>query len=367
MNKLVINNLLHRPLRTAISVFAVAIEVVMILSIVAIMFGMLNDQKTRISGIGADMIVRPANASFMTGVSGAPAPVRVADVLRKVPHVETVAPVITNLSTVGAVETIWGIDYRSYNALKPFVFVSGGPFQGPNDAIIDDYFARADDGHKVGDSIRILNHDFRICGIVEHGKGGRKFLRLDTLGSLMGSEGHATLFYIKSDNAANQEMIRQEIKSTPGMSEYQVQTMDEWLSLMTPSHLPAFTTALNTVIVIAVIVGFLVIFQSMYTAVMERTREIGILKSLGASKGYIVGVILRETMVLSTAGVLLGIAFTLALRAFMNYRNPTFSFQLTGEWMLRGAGIAFAGAFLGAAYPALKAAHKDPIDALAYE
>jgi putative ABC transport system permease protein len=367
MNKLVFNNLLHRPLRTAISVFAVAIEVVMILSIVAIMYGMLNDQKTRISGIGADMIVRPANASFMTGVSGAPAPIKVADVLRKVPHIAVVAPVITNLSTAGSVETIWGIDFASYNALKPFVFVDGGPFQGPNDVIIDDYFARADKGHKVGDTTKILNHDFRICGIVEHGKGGRKFLPLDTLGSLMGSEGHATLFYLKSDNVANQELIRTELKSVPGMSDYQVQTMDEWLSLMTPEHLPAFTTALNTVISIAVIVGFLVIFQSMYTAVMERTREIGILKSLGASKGYIVGVVLRETLVLSVAGVILGILFSLALRAFMSYRNPTFSFQLTAEWMIRGALIAFAGALLGAVYPALKAAHKDPIDALAYE
>ena len=367
MNKLVFNNLLHRPLRTAISVFAVAIEVVMILSIVAIMFGMLNDQKTRISGIGADMIVRPANASFISAIGGAPAPVRVADVLRKVPHVEVVAPVITNLSTAGSVETIWGIDYPSYNALKPFEFVSGGPFKGPNDVIIDDYYARADNGHKVGDSVKILNHDFRISGIVEHGKGGRKFLRLDTLGSLMGSDGHATLFYLKSDNVANQELIRKELKALPGMSEYQVQTMDEWLSLMTPAHLPAFTTALYTVIWIAVIVGFLVIFQSMYTAVMERTREIGILKSLGASKGYIVGVVLRETFVLSIAGVVLGIALTLLLRTFLSYRNPTFSFQLTSEWMIRGAAIAFAGAFIGAVYPALKAAHKDPIDALAYE
>lgn len=367
MNKLVINNLLHRPLRSAISVFAVAIEVVMILSIVAIMFGMLNDQKTRIGGIGADMIVRPANSSFITAVGGAPASVKVADVLRKVPHVAAAAPVITNLSTVGAVETIWGIDYQSYNALKPFVFLSGGPFQGPNDVIIDDFFARADNGHKVGETIKVLNHDFRICGIVEHGKGGRKFLPIDTLGRLTGAEGHASLFYLRSDDSANQEKIRAAIKAVPGMSEYQVQTMEEWMSLMTPAHLPAFTTALNTVIFIAVVIGFLVIFQSMYTAVLERTREIGILKSLGASQGTIVGVVLRETILLAVAGVLLGIAIALGLRQFMAIRNPTFSFQLTGEWMIRGAVIAFSGSILGAIYPALKAARKDPIDALAYE
>ena len=57
---------------------------------------------------------------------------------------------------------------------------------------------------------------------------------------------------------------------------------------MTPEHLPAFTDALYVVIGLAVVVGFIVIFQAMYTAVLERTREIGILKSLGASQTYIV-------------------------------------------------------------------------------
>ena len=60
--------------------------------------------------------------------------------------------------------------------------------------------------------------------------------------------------------------------------------MEEWLSQMTPEKIPGFNIALEIVTGIAVIIGFLVIFQSMYTAVLERTREIGILKSMGASK-----------------------------------------------------------------------------------
>ena len=78
MNKLVFANLLHRPLRSLISVLAVAIEVVMILSIVAIFMGMLDDQKERTNGIGADLVVSPSNASFMNGVSGAPMSARLA-------------------------------------------------------------------------------------------------------------------------------------------------------------------------------------------------------------------------------------------------------------------------------------------------
>jgi putative ABC transport system permease protein len=367
MNKLVVGNLLHRPLRTFISVFAIAIEVVMILCIVAIMLGQVNGARNNTAGIGADMIVQPPSSSFLSGISGAPVPAKIADVLKKLPHVTVASPAIATLTTTGSVETIWGIDYDSFNALRPFVFVAGTPFQGPNDVIVDDYVAKSDKGHHVGDTLTILNHDFRICGIVEHGRGGRKFLQIKTLGGLMGSPDNASLFYLKSDSSNNQELIRKEILATPGLGDYQVKTMEEWLSMLTPEHLPAFTIALNVVIGIAAIIGFLAIFQSMYTAVMERTREIGILKSLGASKGYIVNVVMRETALISLCGILLGMAMTQLIHIWMAYRFPTLPFFATPDWWLKGIGIAFAGGLLGAIYPAMKAASKDPIDALAYE
>ncbi len=147
----------------------------------------------------------------------------------------------------------------------------------------------------------------------------------------------------------------------------QIQTMDEWLSMMTPEKLPGFNIALDVVTGIAVIVGFLVIFQSMYTAVLERTREIGILKSMGASKPVIVSVVLRETAVLAVAGVLLGIVGVFGVNLLMRHMFPTLHFEITAAWIAKGAVIAFVGALCGALYPAWMAARKDPIDALAYE
>ena len=367
MNRLVVGNLLHRPLRALIGILAIAIEVLMILSIVAIMMGQLNGARNSTSGIGADMIVRPANSSFLSGVSGAPVPAKVADVLRTLPHVAAAAPVIQNFNVSGAVETLYGIDYESYNALKPFKFIAGTPFQHPFDLIVDDYYARSDKGHHVGDTVTLMTHQFRICGIVEHGKGGRKFMPIRTLGALMGAENNASMFYIRSDNPANEETIRKEILATPGLSQYQVQTLDEWLSLMQPSHLPAFRPALGAVISIAVIVGFIAIFQSMYTAIMERTREIGILKSLGATKLYIVDAVLRETALLAVVGAVLGIALTFGIKTLMNENYPTLPFPIEPMWILGTSLLALVGAIGGAVYPALKAAFKDPIDALAYE
>ena len=183
---------------------------------------------------------------------------------------------------------------------------------------------------------------------------------------LIGAPGKASIFYLKLDDPANDQTVMDEIHSTPGLADYPVQTMEEWLSTMTPEKMPGFNLALDAVTGIAVIVGFLVIFQTMYTAVLERTREIGILKSMGASKSTIVSVVLRETAVLAIAGVLLGIAGTYLVR-FVMLHFTTLQFQITPRWIAQGAGIAFGGALLGALYPAWMAARKDPIDALAYE
>jgi putative ABC transport system permease protein len=368
MNKLVVGNILYRPVRSAISVFAVAIEVIMILSIVAIMVGMVEGAATQTNGIGADILVQPPNGSLILSTGGPAVPAKIAGVLARVPHVAVASPVILNMSTTGSVQTIYGIEYDSFNALKPFQYLAGKPFQGPNDVIIDDLYAQAHHA-QVGDNVKVSNFPgtFRVCGIVEHGKGGRVFLERQTLGALLGTPNNASIFYIRSDNQANEPAIIRDIAAIPGLEAYHVQTLEEWTSMMTPDHLPGFNTALHVVIGIAVIVGFLVIFQSMYTAVMERTREIGILKSLGASKGYIMNLVLREAILVSVCGIILGALLTQALKAFMRVHLPTMQFLVTNHWRLQGAGIALAGSILGALYPAWKAARKDPIDALAYE
>lgn len=368
MNKMIISNLVHRPIRSLISVVAVAVEVTLMLVIVGLMFGMLNDNKERQAGIGADAFVRPPGSSAILSASGAPASVKVGDVLRKLPHVSAVAPVLLQAVTGGTIETIYGIELSTWNQLgSPFRYISGGPFRGPNDIIVDDYFANSE--HlKVGDTTKVLAHEFRISGIVEHGKGGRKFLPIQTLQQLTGAEGKASIFYIKLDNPNNYAAFKDEVAKVPGMSQYVVTSTDEWLSLVTPERLPGFSITIKVVIGIAVCIGFIVIFQSMYTAVMERTREIGILKSLGASKAYIVNVILRETAILAIAGIILGIFISFATQSALLARFPTIRVQVGADnWVWKAAVIAVVGAMIGALYPAFKAAQKDPIDALAYE
>jgi putative ABC transport system permease protein len=363
---MILANLVHRPVRSVISIVAIAVEVTLILLIVGLSLGMLNDAKSRTVGIGADLMVQPPGSSNLMGISGAPVPEKIADVLRKLDHVAVVSPVIWQLNTSGAVEVISGIDYQSYNELAPFKFLEGGPFEQPDDVLVDDYFATSN--HiRVGQSIPIFNHQFQVRGIVRHGKGARKFLQIKTLQDLIGAQGKASIFYVKLDTAANDALVKKEINSIQGMSQYTVRSMAEYLSMMTAGNLPGLSQFITVVISVAVIIGFIVIFQAMYTAVMERTREIGILKSLGASKLYIVNVILRETVVLAVGGILVGIALSMAARRGIHAKLPTLPIQIQPDWIVYAILIAIGGAILGALYPAFKAAQKDPIEALAYE
>jgi putative ABC transport system permease protein len=151
------------------------------------------------------------------------------------------------------------------------------------------------------------------------------------------------------------------------MENYATRSMQEYLSMMTPENLPGFQTSIRIVVAIAMIIGFLVIFQSMYTAVTERTREIGILKSLGASKLYIVNVVLRETALLAILGIVVGTVVSIATRRIILFEKPMLRLFWSNDWVFRATVIALTGALLGALYPAYKAAQKDPIDALAYE
>jgi len=367
MNKMIVANLTFRPIRSLISIVAIALEVTLILLIVGLCLGFVNDSKQRQAGIGADVIVMPPGSSFIVGLTGAPMSTKIGNVLAKLPHVAVVAPVVNHINASGALEIIGGIDLNSYQHLGgPFHYLQGGPFQGADDALVDEVFARS---HRVkaGDSIEIMNNKFRIAGVVEPGKGARVFVPIDTMQDLLGAQGKASVFYLKLDSPGNADAVVNEIKNVPGMETYVATSMAYYLSMMTPSNYPGLPIFIDSVIGISVIVGFIVIFQAMYTAVMERTREIGILKSLGASKLYIVNVVLRETILLAIAGIVLGVLVSLGARVGIIERFPNIHVHVTGPWILRATIVAIVGAILGAIYPAFKAAQKDPIDALAYE
>ncbi len=144
---------------------------------------------------------------------------------------------------------------------------------------------------------------------------------------------------------------------------YTIRPLKDFLSLMTSTNIPGLQTFINAMIVLAISIGLLVIFLTMYTTVIERTRDIGVLKSLGANQLFIVRALLTESAALCFFGILAGVGLSYAVRAAFVAGFPTLSILITRGWIMRAAGIAFAGALFGASYPAWLASRKDAVEA----
>lgn len=365
VNKLIISNILHRPIRTAVSVLAVAIEVAMVILVVGLCHGLVNDSAKRMEGVGADILVQPPGASFIIGMSQAPMPIKIADRLQELPRVLAVAPALFLVNSVRSLSIIYGIDLASFDRVSGgFVYHAGGPFRGPDDILVDNIYAHANHVH-VGQTLNLLNHNFRIAGIVEQGKGARMYIPLSTAQDMMGAQDKASMFFVKCTDRAFTDQTAEAIRTL--LPTYSVMPIQEYMALMTSNNLPGLNYFITAMIGIAVGIGFLVIFLSMYTTITERTREIGILKSLGASKRYIIAVILREATLLTAVGILAGVVGSLVMRRLLMALFPTLPIELTWDWRLYAACLALMGSLVGAFYPALRAARLDPVDALAYE
>jgi putative ABC transport system permease protein len=365
INKLIISNVLHRPVRTAVSVLAVAIEVAMVIMVVGLCHGMVNDSARRVEGVGADILVQPPGASFLMGMSQAPMPIKIGDRLREFSHVLAVAPALIQMNYERSLSLIYGIDQASFDSVSGgFVYHSGGPFQAPYDILVDNVYAKAHHA-KVGQTLPLLNHDFRIAGIVEQGKGARMFIPLATAQDMLGAQGKASMFFVKCTDPGFTDQTKDAIQTL--LPNYSIMPIREYMTMMTSNNLPGLNVFIAVMIGLAVGIGFLVIFLSMYTTITERTREIGILKSLGASKTYIISVILREAALLTAVGIIAGFIGSVIMRRVLLALFPTLPVELNWDWRLYAACLALTGSMVGAFYPALRAARLDPVDALAYE
>jgi len=363
INKLVIENLKHRPVRTALGVLAIGLEVAMMLTLVGVCEGMLEDSARRARGVGADIWVS-SSTNAIIGLSTAGMSEKYLDFFRKQPHV--VAVMGTVIQPVGGVKTVTGIDLDEFNKISGgFKYLAGGPFRNPDDIIVDEYYARENHLH-VGSTVQVLNRPWRVCGIVEPGKLARIVIPRRRLQELTANTGKLSQIWLKLDDPSNTQSVIASLKSQlPG---YSIISVEELTSLYSVNNVPGLKAFIGVVITLSIVVGFLVVFLSMYTAVLERTREIGILKALGASSAYVLNVIFRETIMLAFAGTIAGIVLSYGSRWLIMAVVPgSLTQKIIPAWWLVAGGIAVTGALVGAIYPAWKAARQDAIEALSYE
>jgi putative ABC transport system permease protein len=365
MGELIFRNLVHRPVRTLIGVIAISVEVALVVLIVGLTSGLLTETAKRIEGIGADVMLQPPGAGYLLGLSAAPMPIKIGDKVKELKYVQDVAPTLLQSNSSGGLEVIYGIEQQSFRAVSGgFVFLQGHDFTGPDDVLLDDWAAKAK--HlKVDDTYNLFNHDWYVAGIVEHGKGARVFVPLATLQDLIGAHDKASIFWIKCTRPEHTEDVMTEIRSV--MPNYTVRPIKDMLSIYTSTNIPGLRTFIDAMIALAVSIGLLVIFLTMYTTVIERTRDIGVLKSLGANPPFIIRALLMESALLCLAGIAGGIALSYGVSAAFKAEFPTLSILITPGWMVRAGFIAMAGTLIGASYPAWVASRKDAVEALTFD
>jgi putative ABC transport system permease protein len=365
MGELIFRNLWHRPVRTAIGVLAIAVEVALVVLIVGLCTGLLTETAKRIEGVGADIMLQPPGAGFILGLGSAPMPIKIGDKIKELKYVQAVAPTLLQTNSSGGLEVIYGIDKESFREVSGgFVFLSGHDMEGPSDVLVDDWAAKAK-RLKVGDTYNLFNHDWHVVGIVEHGKGARVFLPLETLQDLSGSRDKTSIFWIRCTRPEHTEDVMTELHSlVPG---YTVRPIKDMLSIYTSTNIPGLQIFIDAMIALAVSIGLLVIFLTMYTTVIERTRDIGVLKSLGASPPFIVRALLMESALLCIGGIAAGIALSYAVRAAFVAGFPTLAVQISPGWIIRAGIIALVGTIIGASYPAWVASRKDAVEALTFD
>ncbi len=362
--KIVLENMKFKPMRSLLSVLLIGVPVTLILCLVGVSEGLLQDSARRARGIGADIVVRPPGTSLL-GLSGAPMSEKFVDKLAQEPHVAVATGIIMH-PLGNSLTFVAGIDAPSFLKMNGgFQFIAGGMFQKPDDIIIDTYYARQKNA-RVGRTINVLNRDWRVAGIFEEGVLSHLILPMATVQELSSNSGKISQVFLKADAPANVPAIIASLKTQ--LPDSPIYSMEEFTSQFSPQNVGGVREFINVIIGIGLVIALAVVCLSMYMAVLQRTREIGILKSLGASRWFILKLILIEAAIMAAGGVVLGIAFSFAARWIILQLVPaSVPVVIVPEWWPRTALIILIGSLLGALYPGLGAARKDPIEALAYE
>ncbi|HSR51814.1 MAG TPA: FtsX-like permease family protein [Acidobacteriota bacterium] len=360
MLKLISANLKERPTRTIVSVLAVALGVALVLISVGLANGQLTEHAMRLQRIGADLLLQPPNSSHILAISSAALDERLLTLAQEVEGVADVSPVLVMTDRF---KQIFGMERQFVEFSPNMEFVQGRMFQAPYETVVDTIYA--ENNHvALGQMHELLAHEFRIVGIYKAGTAVRVMIPLETAQELNGSPGKCSVFFIRA--AADVPLETLESRLMERFKGFTIMRSAE-LQEIWIENTPAVKPFMMAITSIAVVVSFLVILLSMYSTITERTREIGILRSLGASKGYIVQLILKESLLICLIGVVVGFALNVVGLYLVGRAFPTLPVDTPFWWRVGAPVMAVLGGTVGSIYPAIKAARLDPVKALGYE
>lgn len=366
MESLVAANIKQRPFRSLISAAGVALGVALVMMFTGLSRGMSDDLKNRSTNVQAEIMFTRKGAISLTS-SSLNLDVEYAKLLREVNGVQEAVPVALYISQGRrgfGFQQIEGVDWDAYAKMNKVQLTSGTHPVNNNEVVIDSVKAN-DDKLKVGDELELFNaQKYKVVGIYTPPSRARTKMTLAAMQDIMESPEKCTYVLVKCKDGFTQEVVAKNIETKFGAG-YKIQfTKDVFTSL--DKQIPALNTFLRVLVGLGAVVSSLVIMLAMYTTITERTREIGILKALGASRGFIISEIVKEALLISTIGLVIGFVISIVASYFI-HRNYGLIFDFGWGWTLTAALIGLLGGSLGALYPAVRAANLDPVNALAYD
>ena len=367
MENLVLSNMTHRPARTAVSIIGIGIGVLLIVFTVGLANGSLRDKAQREANVGAEIMFNAPGAIGLSGSSGMRLPVTLAAEIEKVEGVKTAVPIAQN--TIAASENSFGtrlvdgVSFDQYAAITGLQIVEGRKFTDGADEVLTDTAWLPQKNLKLGDTLKIYERDFKIVGTYEPSAGGRVKIPLTTMQAQLGAEGKASTILVKVRDGFTPDQVARNLQAK--FPDNQI-IMTRELGEIYMQSIPALNVFLNVVIGVAGGISALIILLTMYTTVTERTRQIGILKSLGMSNREIAWTIVQEAMLISFCGMILGVLLTVVLKLVLT-QWTTLTVQIEFQIVLLVAIIGGLSGIFGALYPALRAAKLDAVEALSYE
>ncbi|HEX8844076.1 MAG TPA: ABC transporter permease [Pyrinomonadaceae bacterium] len=376
MDNLITANIRQRPIRSLVSVVGVALGVALVMLFTGLARGMSNDLQRRSQNLRAEIILTRSGTMDNVTSSNANLPVRIAEDLKKVEGVASAVPVIRYVFQGGAgfgFEQVEGVDWKDFADMNGLRIVEGRAPQArtaeaeganePPEIIIDETKAR-NSQVGVGGMLNLFGDiPHRVVGIYAPESGARVKMSLGDMQYRLESPDKCTYILVKAKDGVNEKALAERInRELPG-NDIQF-TRDVFTSI--EKSIPFLGLFLKVLVGLAAVVSALVVMLAMYTTITERTREIGILKAMGASRGYIIGTIEKEAILISALGLVLG--FTVALVAgALIHRAYGLVFEYGWGWAVAAALIGLLGGAVGALYPAVRAANLDAVSALSYE
>lgn len=365
MDSLVLSNLAHRPARTAVSVAGIALGVLLVVFTVGLAHGLLRERGKREANIGAEIMLRPSGTIALSGTQPFTIPIEHATEIMRIPGVRTTVPIGQALDKIDSgfgSRLIEGIPYEQYAALNNMTIKEGRGLEKGDEVIVDSGWQR-EQNIAVGSTIVIYERPFKLVGVFEPPGGGRLKIPLATMQDQVGSENRCNTILVACDDPNQQDQVMARIKEK--FPEDQIVPTRE-LPELYQSSVPALNIFLKVVVGVAATISMLVILLAMYTTVTERTRQIGILKSLGMSKRSIAWVIEQEAILVSVMGVAFGVLLMLLARFFV-MKSTMLIVDVEAKWIAISLVVGLIGGSIGALYPAMRAARQDAVDALSYE